>query len=419
MFMVHTTYIILSGYEDLAVECFIHIMRHAQQEPGTLLYTVRRSPDDPRHFFLYESYTDQEAFTAHCGSIAFWRYVTQGLHLICESHHGERGEFPDYQFLGDMPWHQDKKMGNDPGSFLDPNDPAETARLLLQDRMVTYSMHGLFPERSDLGDIHAILDVGCGPGGWALDVAHAYPDRRVVGIDISTTMVTYAQAHAIAGRLGNVQFIVQDALQSLESLGTFDLVNVRLAMTFVPRAYWPTFLGHCLDILRPGGILRITEGEAVPLTNSLACEKMNAWAAQMLYERGYGFSSPSHHLGILPWLDPLLQDVGVGCVHTGRMPHLLDFSYDTILHDSQYQNHMVWTLLMQSQLLDDGITTEEEFTQTYQRMLEEIQRPLFRGIWNLLTLWWRKPQDRNAEERSIPSRYDLSAAERRNVFLLA
>ena len=81
---------------------------------------------------------------------------------------------------------------------MDPESATEMARLMLQDRLVTEGMQGIFSERTDLDNIQAILDVGCGPGGWALDVAHTYPDRKVVGIDISQTMLDYAHAAAVA-----------------------------------------------------------------------------------------------------------------------------------------------------------------------------------------------------------------------------
>jgi tRNA G46 methylase TrmB len=49
------------------------------------------------------------------------------------------------------------------------------ARLMIQDRLLTKGMGGLFPERADLSNLHRILDIGCGPGAWALDMADAYP----------------------------------------------------------------------------------------------------------------------------------------------------------------------------------------------------------------------------------------------------
>src|SRR5215472_10987252 len=141
---------------------------------------------------------------------------------------------------------------------MDPESAIEMARLMLQDRLVTEGMHGIFPERTDLENIQTVLDVGCGPGGWALGVAHTYPGKIVFGIDISTTMITYAQAQASAQRLSNVTFTVMNALEPLKfAEGTFDLVNARFAAGYILRAQWPTFLQGCFRVLRPGGTLRL------------------------------------------------------------------------------------------------------------------------------------------------------------------
>ena len=78
--------------------------------------------------------------------------------------------------------------------ILDAESGTEMARLMKQDRLLTQGMGGLFPERDDVSSMHAILDIACGPGGWVLDVAYAYPKIEVVGIDISNTMIEYARA---------------------------------------------------------------------------------------------------------------------------------------------------------------------------------------------------------------------------------
>src|SRR2546421_6673892 len=61
------------------------------------------------------------------------------------------------------------------GYVIDAESPAETARLMKQDRLLTECMGGVFPEGVDLSPSTSILDLACGPGGWALDVAFAYP----------------------------------------------------------------------------------------------------------------------------------------------------------------------------------------------------------------------------------------------------
>src|SRR6266702_3784957 len=116
---------------------------------------------------------------------------------------------------------------------IDIESAAELARLLHQDRHVTKSMGGLLAEQSDISNIHDVIDVACGPGGWALEVADRYPDIKVVGIDISKSMIEYARALAKAQKLKNVEFLVMDALKPLHS-GLYASARVAGAPSRVP-----------------------------------------------------------------------------------------------------------------------------------------------------------------------------------------
>src|SRR5437879_11974051 len=78
--------------------------------------------------------------------------------------------------------------------FNDPESGAEMARLIDQDHLITKGMGGLFAERPDLSGILHVLDVDCGPGGWAQEVGFAYPEVGVVGIDIIWEMIVLARA---------------------------------------------------------------------------------------------------------------------------------------------------------------------------------------------------------------------------------
>jgi autoinducer 2-degrading protein len=44
------------------------LLDRAAEEPGTLLYVLQRSKDDPDTFWTSEIYADDEAFAAHSGS---------------------------------------------------------------------------------------------------------------------------------------------------------------------------------------------------------------------------------------------------------------------------------------------------------------------------------------------------------------
>ncbi|TMC21389.1 MAG: class I SAM-dependent methyltransferase, partial [Chloroflexi bacterium] len=64
---------------------------------------------------------------------------------------------------------------------IDVESAAELARLLHQERHLTKSMGGLLAEQPEISNMHDILDIACGPGGWALEVADRYTHIKVVG----------------------------------------------------------------------------------------------------------------------------------------------------------------------------------------------------------------------------------------------
>ena len=50
------------------VAAFGPLLEQAKQEPGTLLYALHRSKDDPSVFWTTEVYADDAAFAAHSAS---------------------------------------------------------------------------------------------------------------------------------------------------------------------------------------------------------------------------------------------------------------------------------------------------------------------------------------------------------------
>jgi quinol monooxygenase YgiN len=56
------------GKADEYVAAFTPLLEQAEKEPGTLLYAVHRSKDDPHLFWTTEVYADDDAFAAHSAS---------------------------------------------------------------------------------------------------------------------------------------------------------------------------------------------------------------------------------------------------------------------------------------------------------------------------------------------------------------
>lgn len=85
MICVAVTYIIQPGHEAEAIDLFHKMNEHTHTEPGNIMYVVHRSANEPRRFFLYEQYKDQDALDAHRSADYFKQYVTNGLLKIIES----------------------------------------------------------------------------------------------------------------------------------------------------------------------------------------------------------------------------------------------------------------------------------------------------------------------------------------------
>ncbi len=273
---------------------------------------------------------------------------------------------------------------------IDAENAAEMARLMNQALFLTKRMGGLFPERSDLANIHDVLDIACGPGGWVLDVARSYPSVQVIGIDISQIMVAYARALAATDQLTNARFRLMNALTSLDFPDhSFDLVNARLVAPFMPSAAWPALMQECQRILRPGGVIRLTEAEAA-ITNSPAFEKIIELGTGALKLAGQSFSPDGRHIGITPILGRFLRDAGY--THIQRVAYAIDSSAGTEANKEFCQDYMVAFKLVQPFLIKMGVMTQGEIDRLYQQIMTEMQLHDFCSILFLLTVWGEKPR---------------------------
>jgi ubiquinone/menaquinone biosynthesis C-methylase UbiE len=272
--------------------------------------------------------------------------------------------------------------------FNNPESGAETARLLDQDRLITSGMGGLFSERENLSGIHRILDVACGPGGWAQEVAFAYPEIEVVGFDISRAMIDYANAFARVQGLNNLSFLVMDVQQPLEFVdASFDLVNARF-LNFLPAAAWPKLMQELQRITRPGGTIRLTESEWWYFSSSPALESLNSMLIRALKVQGESFSQSGRFTGVLPMLGRFLLDAG--CVNIKHKSHVIDYSSGSEAHEGFRQDSAVVFKLFQPFIIRMGVATREELDQLYHQMTFEMMKEDFRGLMFPLTAWGEK-----------------------------
>lgn len=266
----------------------------------------------------------------------------------------------------------------------DRSNKDEIKRLQVQDQMMTKSMGGALSEQPDPTSFRRVLDVGCGTGGWLLEVAKTYPNvTRAVGIDISGKMIEYARSQAQnQGVAERVEYKVMDVLSRLEfSDDTFDLVNMRLGQSYLRKWDWPNVLTEFKRVTRPRGVIRLTETDLRLSTNSSALTRLGELSFEALYNAGHSFTPE----GVTTEFAHLLtQYAGV----TDPQIHTYLSIYRAGTPEGEYfyedMKHMYRTLLP---FMRKWTKVPGDYEQIYQQAITEMQQPDFVTQWRLITAW--------------------------------
>ncbi|KAF7723292.1 hypothetical protein EC973_002138 [Apophysomyces ossiformis] len=124
-----------------------------------------------------------------------------------------------------------------------------------------------------------VLDVGCGPGSWVMEMAVDYPNAHFTGIDISDIFPTTI-------RPDNVSFELVNVLDGLPfDDNSFDLVHMRFLFTAIRTDEWTRVLNEIYRVLKPGGILQWGELDLTEATQSPFIERFASAFHSIMQER--------------------------------------------------------------------------------------------------------------------------------------
>jgi len=267
----------------------------------------------------------------------------------------------------------------------------ESARLRFQDQVLTTIMGGVLSEQPDPARFQRVLDVGSGTGDWLIAMAKQYPSTsQLVGVDISTHMVSYARAQAAAGQVSDrVQFQQMDVLRRLDfPEQSFDLVNQRLGWSFLRTWEWPDLLSEYQRVSTLAGVIRVTEvdivlgdPQATPILTRLMQLLLDAF-----FQAGRFFTAQDN--GVSRHLARLLQQSGLREVQTRRyQPQYPGKSAEGLLL-AENTKHLLRTVVP---FLRKWTVIPDDYEALVQQALSEMQQPDFVASWSLLTAWGTSP----------------------------
>ncbi|HEX8995268.1 MAG TPA: class I SAM-dependent methyltransferase [Ktedonobacterales bacterium] len=166
----------------------------------------------------------------------------------------------------------------------------EISRLDLQHYMFRWEFGGDFT--APLNRPQSILDVACGTGRWARDLARQFPQATVVGFDINQQQLEASLAEGAQSGADylpeNCAFVVGNALEPFGYPdASFDFVMARATSAFIPVSQWPLVIAQMARVCRPGGWVELRDFGLVnsphSALNELTVKFANLAAARRIY----------------------------------------------------------------------------------------------------------------------------------------
>jgi ubiquinone/menaquinone biosynthesis C-methylase UbiE len=248
--------------------------------------------------------------------------------------------------------------------YILPKDLDETNRLDFQHYMLHSFIKGNY--LAPIGKPRDILDVGCGTGRWAVELATEYRGANVIGVDVAPPAV--AEGSDSAPTAENYTFVQGNVLERLPFAdNSFDFVHQRYLILAIPANRWSYVIAELLRVTRPGGWIELIETE--PPMGAPALDQLATWGTQLVGRRGIDMAMARQ-------IGPLLSAGGATQVTArtltipvgkpgGRVGGMMVVDYLTAL------------TAVRGPLAALGIASEAQFDEAMERARKELDRHSF------------------------------------------
>ncbi|KAI7901773.1 S-adenosyl-L-methionine-dependent methyltransferase [Cokeromyces recurvatus] len=154
-----------------------------------------------------------------------------------------------------------------------PSDEDEADRIQLKNDLVKLAFEGEFSLPFNYNDLQncKILDIGCGPGAWCIDLSTKYPHIDVIGVD------NIDMFPAECNLPKNCQLMVANVLYGLKEFAdaSFDVIHIRFMVLSFTSAQYSQVIKSCWRLLKPGGYIEILETDLIVYSAGPVTQKLN------------------------------------------------------------------------------------------------------------------------------------------------
>ncbi|RIA89157.1 S-adenosyl-L-methionine-dependent methyltransferase [Glomus cerebriforme] len=161
---------------------------------------------------------------------------------------------------------KEDKIEKEPLKYFLPNFVKDTDIMVIFHFLGCYLFQGIFSapiEDKLTNECCKVLDVGCGPGTWLLDLATIYKSTTFFGIDLFPVYPTEIKP-------SNVEFTQGDVLDRLPySDNTFDYVHQGNMLSVFTLEEWQFVIQELIRVCKPGGYIEFTEPELATNTGPI------------------------------------------------------------------------------------------------------------------------------------------------------
>ncbi len=190
-------------------------------------------------------------------------------------------------------------------AYLLPRDAKEIHRLDFQQYLLRQVLKGKYVAPLDPTAVTSMVDVWCGTGRWAQEMALAFPLAEVIGFDL-----TQEYQVTLPGIGGGYRFQQGNLLDGLPFPDQrFDFTHQRLLVAAIPAASWPFVVAGLVRVTRYRGWIELVEASDSYVRTGPLTTRFLSWWTAVNHIRGFD-ASLIRHLG------EGLQDAGLRHIHT-------------------------------------------------------------------------------------------------------